>query len=343
MEMAKLSQPQVMGETQDEFGNTRKQYGTPSIPGFQGVPWTPTGGGAPAVSNSGYQQNVSAIQSGKTGDDFLKSVTPGAATRFKNLADYKVAPPTGKQAETPQAQMEIAGAQAADPSYDPSQFKPRQALKLSFTTGKDAEEVKTYNMVAGHISEADALVEKLGNTRSSMVNSAYNAVRGQTSNEFIRNKGVIDAKLDTAINEVNKATAGKAITEGERKEWHAKLSSDSSPEGMHATLKSFSESIHDRMDAVAAKWNTGMGLKPDDSRYMTVEKMLSPAALKKHQAIMGTGTSGESGQQGQPSAPQARPVGMSNIQLRQQANDAIAKGAPKEAVQKQLQEWGAVQ
>jgi hypothetical protein len=308
-----MAQPVVTGETADDFGNVRKQYGVfnPKTNAYEPVSVTSPapGGQGPSGVPQFTQQISQAYHSDKTGDEFIKLLPPAVGTTAKKIGDYEIAPPTGKAAQSGPGAQALALAEKYNPSYDASQFKTRQSLKQSFTSGKDADEIKSYNMVSGHLADADALVDKLGNFRSSLINKPYNAVRGQLSGEFIKNKSAIDAKLDTAINEVNKATSGKAITRGEQKLWHDRLSADTSPEGMHATLRSFSEMIHDRMEATANKWNSGMGLKEGSEKYLTVERMLSPQALEKHNRIMGTET-----------APQAeRPAGVSKVQQMTQA------------------------
>jgi Phage tail lysozyme len=281
-----FAEPRVINQIVDNFGNVHPQYGAynPTTRAYEPIGMTGTNG---APTSAPYQKTVDAIQSGATGDDFLKAADPQVGAVAKNLAEYKVAPPTGKQAESPQAKMMLAAAQAIDPNYDPSQYKPRLALKQSFTNGKDAEEIKSYNMVMDHIASADERIDSMGNTRSSLINAPYNAIRGQISPEFQRNQAKMDTDLDLAIKEANKATAGKAITATEEKAWHEKLSSNTAPEATHATLQDFLEKIHGRMEAVAEKWNSGMGLKEGHQQYKSAESLLSPKALSQYRKVTG--------------------------------------------------------
>jgi hypothetical protein len=93
--------------------------------------------------------------------------------------------------------------------------------------------------------------------------------------------------IDTAIVEYNKATTGKPITVDERKHWREKISTVTSPDAAHAMYKSFMEYVAGRMTETANKYNIGMDIPPEDKKYKTVEKLLSPMALSEYRRISG--------------------------------------------------------
>jgi hypothetical protein len=311
MEFAKLAQPVVIGETVDPAtGATRKQYGSYDMASKQFVPVTP---GTTAGAAGAPQANYLAPE--MSAEDAVKAAPPAIATMAKKYANYELpAPSTARQ--NPQMVASLALAEKINPGFSQQEYKARQALKTSFTSGKDADEVKSYSTVMHHVESADASVDAMGNTRSSLVNAPMNAVRGQISPSFIKAKAAAVTGIDTAISEYNRATSGKPITVDERQNWRTQLSENTSPEGMHATYKSFMEYIAGRMTETANKYNTGMGIKPGDAGYKTPETMLSPVALKEYQKLSGT-EAADAKSEGDLQA--ARPTGVSRVeQARQQ-------------------------
>jgi hypothetical protein len=303
MDFAKLSQPVVIGETVDPAtGATRKQYGSFDMGSGKYVPAAPGAGSVPQVDYLAPEMPA---------EEAVKAAPPAIATMAKKYANYELPVPSTAR-KNPQMLAALSLAEKINPGFSQQEYKAQQALKTGFTSGKDADEVKSYSTVMHHVASADAAVDAMGNTRSSMLNAPLNAVRGQMSSQFIKAKAAAENGIDTAISEYNRATSGKPITVDERQAWRGKLSENSSPEAMHATYKSFMEYISGRMHETAAKFNNGFHLSPDDPRYKTPETMLSPAALKEYRRLSGTAPA-----QGDLSA--ARPTGVSRVeQARQQ-------------------------
>jgi len=182
-----------------------------------------------------------------------------------------------------------------DPAFDAKQYKTRQDLQTSFTSKKDADEVKSYNTVMDHTVKANDAIDKLGNTGSSWVNAPYNSARGQTSSQFQNARSTMNAEMDLAMAEVNKAATGSHITVDERQYWHSRLNENASPEDLHATMKAFVGMIRGRMDATANKWNTGMGVPEGDPRFKTGYTLMSPQARAQYDKITGGGEKAYSG------------------------------------------------
>lgn len=310
----------------DAFGNP--QYGFVNSATGQISPAEGAGVGAPSTPTPAPDVH---------GADFLKSLNPQQASLVQAVGDYRQKMPTGL-GRAQQMRFDALVHQY-NPDYDSKIFDQRQATMKSFSgSGSDAKEIQAYDTVMGHLTSAYQAVDALGNTRSSVLNAPINAIYGQVSPSFQKAQAQVGTALDRAIDEVNKATTGKAITQGERKEWHERLSTNSSPTTMKETLKEFADLIKSRMDASARKYNNGMGLKEGEKGYVTAESFLSPKSLKQYQALSGEAPAGGGASPAQPIVV-SRP-NMSSEQLRAAADRKVASGTPRALVAEQMHAWG---
>ena len=290
IELAKLGQPQVMGEEIDpNTGQAHKIYGTPNMGGLPTPTWARTG-----VASAATPTTPNYLAPEVSAEDAVKMAPPAVATLAKKYANYEL-PVAAVSRKNPLNEQAISLAEKLHPGFSAQEYKAQQALNTGFTSGKDADEIKSYSTVMHHVASADSAVDAMGNMQSSWLNAPVNAIRGQTSPEFIKAKAAATTGIDTAISEYNRATSGKPITVDERQHWRDALSSNSSPEAMHATYKSFMEYIEGRMSETAAKYNNGMKLQPGDPKYKSPETMLSPQALKEWKRLRGDTPAGGSG------------------------------------------------
>jgi len=151
-----------------------------------------------------------AMRAGVTGPEFLdviKQADPSIANLVKKFGNYESAAPTGAALRNPRTLYLMSLAEQAFPGFSAQDYASRLALRKGFTAGKDADEVKSYDTVMGHLIQADKLIDTLGNTRSSLVNVPMNAIRNQYDEKYQANRAALLRKLDVAIGEVNKATA----------------------------------------------------------------------------------------------------------------------------------------
>ena len=312
MEFAKMTQPVVIGETTDPTtGVTHKQYGSPTFNAETGQMTWPTAG-APQAGQAGLPASAPAsyLAPEVSAEDAMKAAPTMVSTMAKKYANFELPAPNAQAMKNPVTANAMQLAEKLKPGFSAQDYKAQQELNKSFTSGKDADEIKSYSSVYHHIASADSAVDALGNYRSSWLNAPVNAVRGQLSSDFIKAKAAAENGVDTAIAEYNKATSGKAITVDERRAWRDKISSDSSPEAMHATYKSFMEYIEGRMTETANKYNNGMKISESDPRYKTPDNMLSPTARRERSRLRGEEA------EGSPQMQQSQPQN-SSIAVRQ--------------------------
>ena len=356
MEFAKLQQPVLMGEETDALGRTKKVYGTYNV-NTRGYDRVGTMGAhldaaaTPGVSTAPLVGTGAApsgdIPADVHGDDFLKQAGLNAsdATLIKSMADYKMPIEQFRRMQNNPQMMSMV--ERYDPRFDAKEYKARQNLQTLFKSGRDAEEIKSYNTLTGHVANLYDHVDDLHNTISSWVNTPLNMIREQTSTAFQRAKARVDTDLDTAIAEYNRATTGKPITVEESKLWHSRLNSSGSPEAMKEVAREFMHNVQSRMDSTAQKWNAGMGLSPGDPGYKSGTDLLYPDSRGRVNHILGGASAGQGAESRtqaaatpQASAAPVRPQGLSDDAIRQQAAAAIQAGKDPAAVRARLQQWG---
>jgi hypothetical protein len=256
--------------------------------------------------------NAGFLDPNLTAEAAMNMAPPEIQVMAKKFAKYEEPIPTGRAAADPKIIASMALAEKLNPGFSSIEYASQKSLNESFKSKKDAEEVKSYSTVMGHISRAYQNVDAVGNTTSPAVNYVRNAVRAQYDQSYQDAIGRINADMDTAINEYNRATTGKPVTVDERKSWHEKLNENSSPVTMKATLKEFLDLIDSRMESTAAKWNNGMNLKEGDAGYRTPSSLLSPHAREQYELVKSGKT---------PLAPTDSPTGQSAAQPPQLTED----------------------
>lgn len=245
----------------------------------------PIGGGGQAAAG---QTGGNIIGTDLHGAEALKRLDPATASIVKKFGTYEMAPPTpASLRNNPYLLNAMALAEQVYPGFSAQEYGIQYAVKKSFASGEDSKEIKAYNTVMPHLIDAKSTISRLGNTRSPMVNSVMNAVRGQYDEDFQKARGALMSKMDVAMGEVNKATAAKPITVSEQKYWHDRLNQNAAPAELNETLKSFTEMIRSRMNAVADKYNSGMKLHPGMPEYKTGEDLFSDDAKKKYHYLLG--------------------------------------------------------
>lgn len=298
--------------------------------------------GSVAATTSQNMQHAAQdnIPSDVHGADFVKAAGLNANDEalIKSMSTYSMPLEQFRRASNNQQLMAMV--ERYDPNFDAKEYKARQGLIDSFKSKKDADEIKSYNTLMGHVARFDQNIDALGNYTSPAVNTVRNAVRGQYDKGFQQASGRVHTDLDTAIAEYNRATTGKPITVDEGKRWHEMLSENSSPETMHAVSNEMMHLVESRMEATAQKWNKGFNIQPGDPGYRTGEGLLDPKPKALYNQVLGRGAASRTQAVAAQAAPSGPPPNMSHTELKSWAMDAISKGADPKVVQQRLQTWG---
>jgi hypothetical protein len=150
-----------------------------------------------------------------TGDAALAKFNPQQQAIIKGVANYTINPDQLPLYRSPQAKFQLlAAVKAYQPAYDETQYGTKSALRKSFTSGPDSQNIQALNTVAHHLNMLDQATDALGNGNMQILNQignaynvkvagqspvvAYNAIKNAVSGELgnvFKKSGATDPEI----------------------------------------------------------------------------------------------------------------------------------------------------
>lgn len=199
--------------------------------------------------------------------------TPGAPDQLDSVAqmvgNYEIAPPSSMRMQTPQGLALMSRVKAMNPDYQAQEFASRNAAYRAFGSGKQGDQVRSFNVLISHLNTASDLANNLDNTASPAFNKAANYFATQTGSAEPTN-------LDTAMQMI-KAEAVKAISGAgggvaDRENALAAVNSAISPAAMRGALDVVKKLAGGQLGGLKRQFEQSTGRKD-------FENLLSPDAL----------------------------------------------------------------
>lgn len=197
----------------------------------------------------------------------LANLGPQHEPIVKALLDYRQPLPGGIAVTKGDWPALLEAAHTIDPTFDVSQYSVRQALKKSFSSGKDADNIRGLNTAVGHLGSLSTAMSAMGNGNWESVNAATNALAKHlpvTQGLVDRQGKIVNTRQD--FNAVKGELAGifkaSGATDQEIKSWESTLSGDpasATPGEREAFVKGAVELMASRMGANRQKLEAGMG------------------------------------------------------------------------------------
>ncbi len=328
LEAEKIREPKFTQTGEDAFGNKQFGFVHPSS-------MTVTRPGGSPGQTSGASTATTGIDLNLMGDSAkmaLQAADPVRARRVQSILDGNAPVPTGR-GRTPQDKEDwdwanrISNGQVTVASY-PAMAAARKKL----SSGAWGDVVIAANKTINHVSDMYGHIDPLHNFSSDWFNQATGPIARQYSKpyqEALANLSTDKIGVAGELAKVFKGNGSSSLSEID--DWKHHYSEYGSPTTLHTGAKESLHLLMGQLDPLAAKINQEL-----HTNY-TGYDLLSPEAKAKYEKIMG---SGAASQVQAPVSPGARPVGMSNIQLKQSAQAAIARGVDPAKVQQRLQQWG---
>lgn len=117
-----------------------------------------------------------------TGEDFLKTVSPGVASELKAMAEGRLTAPSPNS--------RAAGAQQKRSmlmQYDPQFSEQRAQVRKAFTTGTDGKNIGALNTAMVHLGRLGDVAEALNNGSFTPGNEAFNYLRDKFGSKAVTN------------------------------------------------------------------------------------------------------------------------------------------------------------
>lgn len=240
-----------------------------------------------------------------TGDEYLKTLDPRIARTAKMVANGDMAWPSGFALKSPYWQNVIAAAQTYDPTANGNRFP---AVK-QFNTGKQGDQVRAFDVGISHLNTLSTLADGLDNNDTKLVNKAANLWKEQTGQEAPTD---FNAAKEVVGNEIVKAIVGAGGGVGDREKAQQALNAANSPAQLKGVINTYKTLMSGQLGGLKQQYENSTGRKDFYDR-------LSPPSRSEMKPIAATG--------------QSTPDATTAIQ---HAKDAIAAGAPRDAVIQRL-------
>lgn len=310
----------------------------------------PKDGGAPIAFNprTGEAKPIalpaSAVQDTSLGGpDFLASLPSNRAAIVKKIADHEV-DPNKLSIVGGHRESLIADASRYDPEYDASLAPARFAAKKEFLTGgpnAPSSTIVSGGTTIGHLLHASDASQKLGGTNSfgplnSTINSARAAYEQQSNDPNFKEYNTTIGRI---AEEGTKFYRGVGGTESDIMRDIQTMQPGQSQESRDRALATQASLIYSKVAALQDRYKNAMGTKAWEK--VSKENNFPVISAKNREAVNTILKRG-----GLPELPPEPPQngaasqGNGSDVLLQHARDAIALGAPKDAVLKRLQEGG---
>lgn len=195
-----------------------------------------------------------------TGADFLKTLAPNVQTQVKALAEGRMQFPSGMALQKPYWQQMISSVAQYDPTFNQSDYNARAKTRAAFTSGKQAQNIASYNTAIDHLAQLDDAITNLGNTPLSWVNAPAQTLGNLVGDPHTKSAiATFNTKKGAAATELVNAFRGSGGAEADIQYWLKQLNQADSPDALHSVTQSAAHLLGSRITALQDEYNTGMG------------------------------------------------------------------------------------
>lgn len=225
------------------------------------------------ANNLGGDPNAVAAD-GKTplmGQDYLtyiKTKNPGRAATLQAIMDYREDPTKISSMRSGERSAYFNEINRIDPNFDETKYSNRSALKKSFMSGKDADNLVAINTGVAHLSTANDLASKLQNGGVQAQNELINWVKTQLGHPEANN---LQTAISAVSGELAKTFKSSGATDTEIEKFSKLFNPKESPAQFAGDLQTAQALMAGRLGAINGKWKAEFGedyqhLLDDNSR-----------------------------------------------------------------------------
>ncbi len=189
-----------------------------------------------------------------TGDEYLKTLDPRIATTAKAVANGDMAWPGGFALKSPYWQNVIAAAQTYDPSANGNRFP---AVK-QFNTGKQGDQVRSFDVGVSHLDTLGTLADGLQNNDTPLINKASNIWKSQTGKEAPTD---FNAAKNVVGSEIVKAIVGAGGGVADREKAQKDLDAANSPEQLRGVINTYTTLMKGQLNGLKQQYENSTGRK----------------------------------------------------------------------------------
>lgn len=181
---------------------------------------------------------------------------------IKKIADYEIDPRTTSIKGGSRERLMSAVAHY-DPTYNQNDFGSRAKAIKDFSTGKQGDIVRSFDVAIDHLDTLKTAAEALKNGDSRLLNTIRNRWREQTGSELPTN---FKALVPIVSGEIAKAVVGSQNALADREELRAGLQAAASPEQLGGVITGYKALMAGQLKGLRKQYEDTTGKKNFDSR-----------------------------------------------------------------------------
>jgi hypothetical protein len=257
---AELNKPHI---TSQNLGGTEQLTATPGLGGaptvLSSTPRTATPGEiqSNALGRAHLAETIRHNQATE-GDPAVVESTAQAIYKgdLPPLGGFALARPAGQAIMGRVAQLGMEQGKA----YDPTAFATRQKTEKDFGTGKQGQQVKSFNVALTHLDQLGALIDAMGTGDVKLVNKIGNFVKTQLGTSTAPTN--FDAAKQIVGDEIVKAIIGAGGTGGDRDKAQSVLDKANSPKLLKGVIETYKGQMVGQLQGLEGQY-TAAGGKQD--------------------------------------------------------------------------------
>lgn len=201
---------------------------------------------------------------------------PKVEAAAKLIARYDQAPLTSMALRTPFGQAVTARVLELNPEYHGEEFPKRQAAYKAFSTGKQGDQVRSFNVGISHLNTAGDLAQALGNGDIRIINHLSQRFGEETGNPAPTNLGTAKEVIKA---EVVKAISGSGGGVADRERALEGIDKASSPAQLQGAIEVAKKLMGGQLGGLRRQYKNSTGredfetlLSPDAVPYLATKE-----------------------------------------------------------------------
>ena len=192
----------------------------------------------------------------------------GIENTAKGIANYEIAPLSSFAMARPLGAQIMGKVKEYNPNFDAKQFPIRQAAEKAFTSGRQGDQVRSFNVAINHLGTLKDLTVALQNGDIKQINRAAQAFAEQTGETPPTN---FDAAKKIVGDEISKAIIGAKGSLGDREATAASISRMNAPQQLSGVIDTYLKLMGGQLSGLRQQYESGTMKKDFNERFLTKE------------------------------------------------------------------------
>jgi hypothetical protein len=229
-----------------------------------------TGKTVRSITNSQSPDSVASQDTIRRGQDLNNQETAIPAGQIENVAKMiasgNLAPLSPKMAMSPQGLAVMAKVAELNPAYSGKDYGTSSKAEKDFSTGKQGNSVRSFNVALSHLDTLGNLADAMGNKDTQALNKIGNYFATQTGQAAPTN---FEAAKKVVADEVVKAIVGSGGGLADREEAARSISAASSPAQLKGVIATYKELMKGQLNGLKDQYKSTTGKDDFEAKYLS--------------------------------------------------------------------------